>query len=93
MFLQGGKKQWILESVGKASVKSIIEAHIEYKQLELNENGEKTRNALDKHVIGMYFSCIFQVARIRDVRKLEQDTGNEAIIKDHLANLLDQIVF
>ena len=40
VFSQGGKKQWIHESVDKARVKSIIKAHTEYKQLELNENGE-----------------------------------------------------
>ena len=36
-------------------------AYAEYKQLELNENSEKTGKALGKHVISLHLTRIYQV--------------------------------
>ena len=44
--------------------------YAEYKQLELNEKGEKTGKALGKHVINLYSAGISQMVKTRDVYKL-----------------------
>ena len=44
--------------------------YAEYKQLELNEKGEKTGKALGKHVINLYSTTISRMVKIRNVHKL-----------------------
>ena len=68
--------------MAKASDKTINKMYAEYRQLELNEKGEKTRKALDKHVISLYSSRISRMVKIRDFHKLCQDIENDPIIKD-----------
>ena len=71
----------------KASHETINKIYVEYRQRELNEKGEKTGKASRKHVINLYSTSISRVAKIRDVKKLKQDTENDSIIKDQMANL------
>ena len=53
----------------------------EYKQRKLNEKGEKTANALEKHAINLCF------VKIRDVKKLRQDIEDDLFIEDHMTAL------
>ena len=55
--------------------------YTEYKQRKLNEKGEKTGKALGKHIINLYSTRISRVVKIRDVTKLQEDIGNDPIIK------------
>ena len=73
--------------MGKASDETINKTYALYRQRELNEKGEKTRKALGKHVIDLYSTWIFQVVKIRDVKKLQQDIKDDPIIKEQMANL------
>ena len=50
-YLLGSK--WTQEKVDKASEETINKRYTEYKQHELNENGEKTGRVLGKHVINL----------------------------------------
>ena len=85
MYLLGSK--WTHERIDKASDETSNKTYAEHKQRELNEKGEKTGKALGKIVINLYFTSIFQVVKIRDVEKLQQDITNDPIIKDQMANL------
>ena len=71
LYLLGDKKQWTHGRVDKASGKTIYEVYPEYKQGELNQEGEKIENTLGKHVISLYSSGISQVVKIRDLKKLQ----------------------
>ena len=68
----------------KANDEIINRTYAEYKQRELNEKSEKTGKALDKHVINLYSTSISQWLRIKDVKKLQQDTENDPVIKDQI---------
>ena len=85
MYLLGSK--WTHERIDKASDETSNKTYAEHKQRELNEKGEKTGKALGKIVINFYSTSIFQVVKIRDVEKLQQDITNDPIIKDQMANL------
>ena len=85
MYLLGSK--WTHERIDKASDETSNKTYAEHKQRELNEKGEKTGKALGKIVINLYSTSIFQVVKIRDVEKLQQDITNDPIIKDQMANL------
>ena len=61
--------------------------YAEYRQRELNEKGEKTENALGKHVINLYSTGISRWLKIKDVKKLRQDIQDDPIIKDQMAGL------
>ena len=67
--------------------------YAEYKQLELNEKGEKTGKALGKHVINLYSAGISPMVKTRDVYKLQQDIENDPIIKDQMTNLACHLVY
>ena len=54
--------------VDKAS-NEVINKTSEYKQRKVNENGEKTRKDLGKHVINLYSTRIAGMVKIRDVKK------------------------
>ena len=84
-YLLGSK--WTQEKVDKARDETINKTYVEYKQRELNEKGEKTGKASRKHVINLYSTGISRVVKIRDVKKLQQDIGNEPIVKVQMANL------
>ena len=71
----------------KASDETINKKYAEYKQRKLNEKSEKTGKALDKHVINLYSTDIYQWLKIKDVKKLCQDIENDPIIKDQMVNL------
>ena len=73
--------KWTHERVDKASDETISKKYIEYKQRELNEKAEKTGKALGKHVIKLYSIRISQVAKIKDVKKLQQDIEDVQSLK------------
>ena len=50
--------KWTHERVDKASDETINKTYAEYRQRELNEKGEKTGEALDKHAINLYSTGI-----------------------------------
>ena len=77
--------KWTYESVDKASDETINKTHAQ--QRELNEKGEKTEEALGKHVINLYSPRISQWVKIKDVKNLCQDIENDPIIKDQMAGL------
>ena len=66
---------------------TINKTYAEYKQCELNENGEKTGKALGNHVINLYLVGISRWLKINDVKKSRQDIENDPIIKDQMAGL------
>ena len=78
--------KWTHKRVDKASNETINKAYAEYKQRELNEKGEKTAEALGKHVINLYSTGISRFVKIRDVKKLRQEIKDDPIIKDQMAN-------
>ena len=71
----------------KTSDEIINKTFVEYKQRDLIEKGEKTAKTLGKHAVNLYSSGISRFIKIRDVRKLQQDTEDESIIKDQMAAL------
>ena len=77
--------KWTHEKVDKSSDETINKKYTEYRQRELNEKGENTGKALGKHVINLYSTGISQWFKIRDVKKLQQDIGNDPIIKDQMS--------
>ena len=79
--------KWTYGRVDKTSDKTINKTYVEYKQRELNEKGENTGKALGKHVINLYSTGISRCFKIKDVKKLQQDIGNDPITKDQMANL------
>ena len=58
------KKQRPHERVHKACDKTINKTYAEYKQRQLNKQGEKTGKVLDKHVISLYSTGISQVVKL-----------------------------
>ena len=70
-YLLGSK--WTQEKVDKASDETINKTYTQYKQCELNEKGEKTGEALGKHVFNLYSTGNSRVVKINDVEKLQQD--------------------
>ena len=72
--------KWTYERVSKARDKVLNKTYAEYKQRELNKKGEKTGNALGKHVINLYATGISRWVKIRDVHRLSQDIENDLII-------------
>ena len=67
--------------VDKACDGNINEACDEKRQHALNESGEKIVEA--QASISLYYSVIslYKVAKIRDVKKLEQDIENDQLIQ------------
>ena len=62
--------KWTHGRVDKASDETINKTYAEYRQRELNEKGEKTAEALGKHVINLYSTGISRFVKFRDVKKL-----------------------
>ena len=79
--------KWTQEKRDKASNKIINKTCAAYKQHELNEKSEKTGKALGKHAINLYSTGISRMAKIRDVKKLQQHIENDPIIKHQMARL------
>ena len=79
--------KWAHERVDKARNDTINKTHAEYKQCELNEKSEKTGKALGKHVINLHSTGIYRWLKIKDVKKLRQNTENDPIIKDQMVDL------
>ena len=75
------------EKVDKASDQTINKTYAGYKQHELIEKGEKDWKSFRQHVVNLYSTGISRVAKIRDVKKLQQDIENDSIIRDQMANL------
>ena len=85
VYLLGSK--WTQERVDKASDETANKTYAEYKQHEMTEKGEKTAKALGKHVINLYSNRIFPWLKIKDVKKLCQDIGDNPLIQDQMVNL------
>ena len=85
MYLLEGKKQWTQDRIDEASNETINKTYARCKQRKLNKKGGKTGKVLGKHAIGMYFTGISQVVKIRDVKELQQEIQsskpNDPIIK------------
>ena len=81
------RHKWTQEKVDKAGDEIINKTYAKYKQCELNEKGEKTREALGKHVINLYFAGISRWLKMKNVHKLRQGIENDPIIKDQKASL------
>ena len=79
VYLLGSK--WTHEKVDKTSDETINKTYTKYKRRKLNEKGEKTGKAFGKHIINLYSTRISRVVKIRDVTKLQEDIGNDPIIK------------
>ena len=69
--------KWTQEKVDKASDEVINKTCAAYKQHELNEKSEKPGKALGKHAINLYSAGISRMAKIRHVKKLQQDIEND----------------
>ena len=80
-------REWTQEKVDKSRYETTDKIYAEYKQHGLNEKSEKTGKAWGKHVINLYSTGISRVAKIRDVKILQQDVENDPIIKYQMANL------
>ena len=76
-----GSKWWTQERLDKASDEIINKTYTEYRQRELNEDGEKTAKALGKHIIKLYSNGISRFVKIRNVKKLRQDIEDHPLIK------------
>ena len=72
VYLLEGKKQWAQDKIDGASDEAINKLYAKYKQQELNKQGGKMGKLLGKHAIGIYFTGISQVVKIRDVIELQQ---------------------
>ena len=72
---------------GQDKRKIINKTYAKYRQRELNEKDVKTGKTLGKYVINLYSTGISRWLKIKDVKKLRQDTENDPIIKDQMANL------
>ena len=48
---------------------------------------------MGKHVINLYSTGISWVVKIRNVKKLQQDIGNDPVIEDQMANLSCLLVY
>lgn len=57
------------------------------------KKGQKTGEALGKHVISLYTTRISHVVKTRYIKKLQQDIDNNMIIKDQMATLGCLLVF
>ena len=68
VYFQGGKKQRTLDRVDKASNRTINKIYAEYKQHKLKENGEITKRAFERHVIGLHLSGISHFVKMKDVK-------------------------
>ena len=62
----GDKKQWTHESADKAKDKTINKVYAEHKQCEKREN---TGKVLGTDLISLYSCVIYQVFKIKDVKK------------------------
>ena len=80
-------RKWTEDKVDKASDDIVNKTYAKYKQREITGKGEKNGKAVDIYVISLYSTGISRVVKIRDVKKLHQDTEDDPIIKDQMANL------
>ena len=48
---------------------------------------KQTRKALSKHVINLYSAGNFQVVKIRNILKMQEDIENDLFIRDETANV------
>ena len=55
--------------------------------VNVNEKGEKTGKVLGKYVIRLYSTGISQMVKTRNLIKIQQDIGNDLVIKNQMANL------
>ena len=79
-----GSKWWTQERLDKASDEIINKTYAEYRQRELNEDGEKTAKALGKHIIKLYSNGMSRFVKIRNVKKLRQDIEDHPLIKGQM---------
>ena len=71
----------------EGSNETINKTYAKYKYREFDEKGDKIVSTIGKHVISLYSTDIYQVVKIRDVLKLQQDIENDSITRDQMANI------
>ena len=71
--------KWTHERVNKESNEVINKTYTEYKQRGTTQKGEKTAEALGKHVIKLYSNRIPRFVKIRDVKKLRQEIEDDPL--------------
>ena len=71
----------------KESDEIINKKYAEYKQRELNKNGEKTAKVLGKHAINLCSKGVSRFVKIRDVKRLRQEIKDDLVIQDQIVNL------
>ena len=77
--------KWAHERVDKT--------YTEYKQREITQKGEETAKGLGKHVINLYSTGVSRWLKIKDVKKLQQDIGNDLFSKDQMVNVGCHLVY
>ena len=85
--LLAGENQWTHERVNKGSNETINKTYAKYKYREFDEKDNKIVSTIGKHVISLYSTDIYQVVKMRDVKKLQQDFENDLITRDQMANI------
>ena len=72
---------------GLIKPETINKTYAKYKHREFNKEGDKIVSTIGKHVTSLYSTEITQVVKMRDVKKLQQDIGNDPISSYQMANI------
>ena len=65
-----GKKPWTVELIDQASNDEVEKLHFKYTQKELQHKGEKTCQAMGKHLIKIYSNRVSKVLSLDDMEQL-----------------------
>ena len=79
-----GKKPWIVKLIDQASNEEVEKLHSKYTQKELQHKGEKTGQAMGKHLIKIYSNGASKVLRLDDMEQLRKNIDEDPIIKDSM---------
>lgn len=74
VYFQGGKKQRTLDRIDKASNRTINKIYAEYKKRKLKENGEITKRAFERQLIGLHLSGISHFVKMKDVKSYSKSS-------------------
>ena len=82
-----GKKPWTVELIDQASNEEVKKLHSKYTQKELQHKGEKTDQAMGKHLIKIYSNGVSKVLELDDMKQLRKDIDEDPIIKDSMVDI------